>query len=214
MAWQCTPKAEKTKETMVSRILYENTRLGEVEDKLSSLALEVQALKAQAHSKNNATQSGKAPNSDKKKKINDLKKRTKCAICKEKGHWARECPNKSKNVSGAQPKTLTMEAGYICDVSSFYSKTTNNDEDIWLADSGASMHMSFRKDFFSSINPLTEARHVKIADDKTLPVTGMGTVIINEKINGSIIERELQNVLLVPQLNKVGLEYQLSTNKL
>ncbi|CAK9832648.1 Retrovirus-related Pol polyprotein from transposon TNT 1-94 [Anthophora retusa] len=204
MAWQSTPKAEKTKETMVNRILYENTRLGEVEDKLSSLALEVQALKVQAHMKSNSMQSGRERKPDKKKKIEELKKRTKCAICKEKGHWARECPNKnrSKNVSGAQPKTLSIESGYISDVSAFYSKTTSNDEDIWLADSGASMHMTFRKDFFTSVNLLNEARHVKIADDKILPVTGIGTVIISEQVNGKAIERELQNVLLVPQLRR------------
>ncbi|CAK9811716.1 Retrovirus-related Pol polyprotein from transposon TNT 1-94 [Anthophora quadrimaculata] len=197
MAWQSTPKAEKTKETMVSRILYENTRLGEVEDKLSSLALEVQALKAQTHTKTNAVQSGRARKPDNKRKIEELKKRTKCAICKEKGHWARECPNKSgrKNVSGAQPKALLVESGYISDVSAFYSKTTSNDEDIWLADSGASMHMTFRKDFFASVNLLNETRHVKIADDKILPVTGIGTVVISEQVNGKVIERELQTYL-------------------
>ena len=35
------------------------------------------------------------------RRIEDLKKRTKCAICKLKGHWKRECPKRGDNVVSA-----------------------------------------------------------------------------------------------------------------
>jgi hypothetical protein len=65
--------------------------------------------------------------------IDDLKRRTKCSICKEKGHWWKECPNKHKfpnaakgktsndaqstvNVSSTEPDTraLAIQSGHYC----------------------------------------------------------------------------------------------------
>nr|CAD7444668.1 unnamed protein product [Timema bartmani] len=38
--------------------------------------------------------------------------------------------------------------------SSFFSGTTEEDKSVWLADSGASLHMTFRRDFFSELRPV------------------------------------------------------------
>ena len=62
------------------------------------------------------------------------------------------------------------------------------------------MHMTFKKEFFTSLNPLGGTRYVKIADNKTLLAAESGTVVISEEVSGRFIERELQNVLLVPEL--------------
>ena len=42
--------------------------------------------------------------------IKELISRTRCRICREKGHWARECPNKGKQVprDGEEVKTLSV----------------------------------------------------------------------------------------------------------
>ena len=64
------------------------------------------------------------------------------------------------------------------------------------------MHMTYRSDFFSSLEAVTEDHFVKVADDKILAVTGKGTIIIQEEIRGSLQERELKNVLLVPGLKR------------
>ena len=47
-----------------------------------------------------------------------------------------------------------------------------------------------------------EEHFVKIADDKILPATGIGNITILDDIDGQIQEREMQNVLLVPGLNR------------
>lgn len=201
MAWECTPAEEQKKNNLVARLLREDKRLCEVEESTESLALQIEALKLKLNSQNPTSTKSKAGKVNGKKSIEELKKRTKCAACKQKGHWARECPSKKNNNtdSGASSYIAT---GYICDVSAFYSKTTDRDEDIWLADSGASKHMTFRKDFFTSLNPVSEFRYVKIADDKLLPTEGSGTVVITERVNGKLVERELQNVLFVPQMRR------------
>ena len=203
MAWESTPKTERKKDTLINRIIHEDKRLCDAEDKLSSQALQVQALQIQ--SRRNDTQSGRAPKYDNKKRVENWKKRTKCAICKEKGHWAKECPKRGgnkKSDSAQQSAFSSTASAFTSDVSAFYLKTTDSDENIWLADSGASMHMTFRKEFFTFLNPLAGTRYVKIAGNKILLAAGMGTVVISEQVSGKFIERELQNVLLVPELRR------------
>lgn len=69
--------------------------------------------------------------------------------------------------------------------------TTEDVQNFWLADSGASMHMTFRKDFFMELRAPKENHFDKIADDKMLPIVGTGTVKISEKMMGKHMEREM-----------------------
>ena len=94
MAWECTPEAGRKLDKLISRLIREDMRLCETEESASSLALQTQALSL----KKNNNQPGKFTKFDHKKRIENLKKKTKCAACKEKGHWARECPSKSLHI--------------------------------------------------------------------------------------------------------------------
>ena len=51
-------------------------------------------------------------------------------------------------------------------------------------------------------NPLGGTRYVKIAEKKSLLAAGTGTVVISKQVNEKFIERELQNVLVVPELRR------------
>lgn len=136
MAWECTPKAERKKDALIARLLREDKRLAGAEE-ASSLALQIQALELKKNGQ------GKPYRKDtrEKRKIEGLKKRTKCAYRKEKGHWVRECPKRAENEkSGGVQHTVSA---FISDVTAFYLNTTEDDENLWLADSGASMHMTF-----------------------------------------------------------------------
>lgn len=104
----------------------------------------------------------------------------------------REC---SRKAASKQDSDAYLASAYVCDVSAFYSRTSDSDQNIWLADSGASMHMTYRREYFSSLQPVKEISSVKIANNKILPVTGIGIVVICEEINGRQQERELRNVL-------------------
>lgn len=180
--WECTPAAEKTKPNLIRRLIKEDRWLAE--DEVSTLALHVQKTSL----KNDASKKKRS-----KKDIEELKKRTRCGVCKEKGHWARECPNK--------PGTSVKHApAFVCDVVATYKCTDALDKDVWIADSGAGMHMSFRKDFFSVLQTNQRGHMVKIADDRTIPAAGIGTVKIREELEGVVYERELQDVLYVPEL--------------
>lgn len=203
MAWECTPKAERKKENLISRLLREDKRLTGVEDSVSTLALQVNSLKFKEtlNSKSTKKEENKKQALSKNKKIEALKKRTKCAYCEEKGHWVRECP-KAANDKKENSNDSKMTTAYITETIALYSENSEKNDDFWIADTGASRHMTYRKDFFTHFEPVKEKHFVVIADDKVLTTQGAGTVLIQEEINGKTIERELRDVLFVPELRR------------
>ena len=71
-----------------------------------------------------------------KQKIDELKKKTKCAKCGKIGHWARECRSKQpqqqwQQTSGRQPGKASM----------LKQEHEYNGVDCWYSDSGASQHI-------------------------------------------------------------------------
>lgn len=183
MAWDCTPEAERKKVNLIARLIREDKRLSGNEENVTELAFQVQKTSLETRS----------TKEQRKRNIQDLKKRTKCAICKEKGHWARECPKK-KNGSEA--------AAYVSDVIASFSSTCDEDSEVWIADSGASMHMTYNNEYFVYLEAPAEEYLVKVADDKILKASGKGTIKIQENIHGRLQERELRNVLFVPDLKR------------
>lgn len=187
IAWDCTPEAERTKNNLIARLLKEDKRLSENEEDMSALALQVQR-----------TYVGEASTKpSKKQRIQELKKRTKCAYCKEKGHWVRECSKKKR-----ENKDSTNASAYVGDVATNFSNNFLDDSDVWIADSGASMHMTYQKEYFTHLENLPQPYSVRVADNKDLTATGKGTILIEETVNGRFIQRELRDVLLVPNLKR------------
>lgn len=187
IAWDCTPEAEKKKNNLIARLIKEDKRSSE--DEVTKLALHVQKTSLKTSKKDVS-----------KKRIEDLKKRTKCAICKEKGHWARECPEKCNKLRSEL--TTNNKLAYVCDIVATYSCTSDNDGDVWLADTGASMHMTFKREYFSSLRENIKNYTVKVADDRLILASGVGTIKIEETVDGQRFEREMQNVLFVPELKR------------
>lgn len=196
MAWECTPLADRKKDNLTARILKEEKRLNETDASMNALALQINTL-------NVKKRDGKGKEK-KKKNIEELKKNTKCNFCHIKGHWYRECPKRKAKKSTEEKNGEKSDdvSTYICDVSLFYSSTSESDADVWIADSGASMHMTSRRDLFSEFFEDSEFGFVKVADNKVLPTAGIGTVEIQVVLNGKVFDRRLSKVLYVPGLKR------------
>lgn len=142
---------------------------------------------------------------DKKGKmsIDKLKQNTKCNLCNEKGHWKRECPKRkdtNKNRSGnssenKRPNEMAFSAVISDVVSAKYS-------DVWLADSGASKHMTSRKEWFSDLKIIEDDRYVTIANDERLPIRGYGKIHLEAWCNDEWLAMRLENVQYVPELKQ------------
>ena len=114
----------------------------------------------------------------------------------------RECSNKESKSDNKQHASSFIAEAYIKDVSVFYSKTSDSDEDIWLADSGASMHMTYRQEWFTTLDALSDIDYVKVADNKVLRAAGKEAIVICEQVQGKTFIRELRNVLPVSELKR------------
>ena len=109
MAWECTTQADRKKENLTARILREDKRLTETEEATSSLALQANALRI-----TNKQKDYRGTQQRKKKKLEELKKKTKCNYCHEKGHWALECKKRQANQKNHTGKEEKTEGEKIC----------------------------------------------------------------------------------------------------
>lgn len=79
---------------------------------------------------------------------------------------------------------VVEDSSYFSDISAHVSEFTDTDKYVWFVNLGASMHMTFRKDFFVSLQPL-QGDHFVIIANKILPAVGLETVIICETFGSS-----------------------------
>nr|CAD7197384.1 unnamed protein product [Timema douglasi] len=208
MAWECTAKDERKKENLIARIIREDKRLTSMEEESSSLALQVKALQLKLDKQEKMSSNYQKVNDSKdklkknSKSIEELKRKHPCKYCNELGHWYRECEKRMADEGKGRKMSDDSASAYVCDISAFFSETTDEDKSVWLADSGASLHMTFRRDFFSELRPVGKIKLVQIASDMMLPVAGIGTIYILAEVHGKKVNRKLTNVLLVPDLKR------------
>lgn len=178
----------------------------ELENLLPRLRLEEDQLKkADNDEVTEAAFHVKSKGSGRKEKmsIDELKKNTKCNHCKEKGHWRRECPKRKesghKQADGSADKKKTGEMAFSAVISDVVSAKYN---DVWLADSGASKHMTSRKEWFDELKMIEDGSYVTIANDERLTIRGYGTIHMNAWCNDEWHSLRLENVQYVPGLKQ------------
>lgn len=125
----------------------------------------------------------------KTKKKPDAKKGYRCYNCNKYGHKAADCR------ANKQQKYNNKQVGF-CTV--FATGAINSNK--WYVDSGASMHMTMKKDWFIDIKK-SNVEEVFVASKHKLDVHGVGDVKINiNNNNGDCLDVTVHNVLYVPGL--------------
>ena len=120
----------------------------------------------------------------------------KCYFCKKVGHIARNCwlkkrGPKNENRHGADQSGVLLNIEEILNI---------RNEDTWIADSGASYHMSSRRDWFSYFEECSAV--MSLADKSTMEVKGTGQINIEMYVNGRWETGHLQNVKFIPGLSR------------
>ena len=177
-AWESTHVENQTLNNLTARLMMEESRMETVRSSECSEAL-------YANKKNSAKQWKK----------NKAKKTGKCFLCKENGHWKSECPKRLNE------KHLNKKKG-----DAFISETLNStvidEDDCWYLDSGASDHMSKRKEWFVNYTKFYEPMPVRIGNGDRIYAYGKGDInIIAYNNNECIMEKHLSNVLYVPEIH-------------
>ncbi|WVY91413.1 hypothetical protein V8G54_036927 [Vigna mungo] len=142
-------------------------------------------------------------NIPRKQYTKEEKKNMECFVCRKKGHLSYECwfNKNAQNKKGHNRKAHVVEeeeseSEPLILMVATNTEDTGTTQNIWYVDSGCSNHMTYNRSWLSNLDE-TKKSKVRVADNNTLKVEGIGSVKIKCR-NG--LHATLENVLLVPEM--------------
>ena len=210
-AWSNIDPTEQKLHVFCERLIKEERRISTKETEVSALAV----TRPQGQNKGDKGHEKPAQQNQGKQKSKIV-----CFNCNREGHYARNCRQKRQGHRGKQTfkSTDSFAQAFVATTSAVFGAgavpqanaatcreklevARGDTSDIWLSDSGASRHMSFRKDWFTDLTPCALA-HVMLGDGTPCEVRGTGIVHMERLVNGKWIPGRIENVLYVPDLKK------------
>lgn len=189
-AWDSYDESKQTFDNLTARLLKEEQRLTQTEDMATAFAA------VNIKGKQSKSASATSKKSDKKNESHN-KRHIECFYCKKKGHYKSECRARL-----AKQKQASDERNVVAMCVEMKNLSQTNSEDEWLADSGASKHMSHRREWFTVLDKSAGDSFVQIGDNSRLRVEGRGSICVQALVNGKWEPRTLVDVLFVPELKK------------
>lgn len=203
-AWDSVPADQQTILKLQERLITEEKRLNEMDEAPNVMA----ATSSQGWKKEHT--------STKKKNPNNLNSRGKftCWTCGKEGHLSRNCRSKKKKSNEqikGRPNVDNVNAFVVTDGKSrekvppdevICESMLNADiDDVWITDSGASRHITFRREWFSEFR---ECHNIEISlgDNAKCQAKGIGSVRIKKYVNGRWEDGRIDDVLYVPKIRK------------
>lgn len=123
--------------------------------------------------------------------IEEKKKLTRCNICRKKGHWAYECPDKEPKDENGKPR-----ANVIFVLATLDQRV----KDKWVADTGATSHICHHKEWFKNLEIFDKPEKCAVGDGYEVEVIGSGQIEIEMENGKEVTTGTLDKVLYVPSI--------------
>ncbi|CAD7080035.1 unnamed protein product [Hermetia illucens] len=206
--WDRVSEERQTLDNLLERLLKEERRL-ESDDDIT------RALAAFSLGGNKKKKFAANQNKNMKENRENRNESVECFYCKRKGHLARDCRKKKRDTDNANenPRKCTFVASTREHKQlQGKSETVPNSEvverlmavdtsDVWITDSGASRHITYRWDWYSEFES-SSGESISLGGNGVCEVTGTCTVLIDRLVNGKWCKARIENVLYVPKIRK------------
>lgn len=177
--WESTAADGRTLEKLTARLMTEESRFS--------------TPSTSSHGESSAMAAKKSLNTHQyKKSVQKSKPTGRCFTCNEHGHYKHDCP-KRKNSHSA-----VVSAEDVCDAFTSFAGYSYS-ESKWFLDSGASDHMSHRRDWFSNLKH-TQPTPIRVGNGEVIYAKGCGDIDISAFDGVCWNKKRLLNVLYVPDI--------------
>ncbi|KAE8667838.1 hypothetical protein F3Y22_tig00112368pilonHSYRG00011 [Hibiscus syriacus] len=190
---------------VAAAVLQEENRCKNKED----IQVNLQQAEALATMRGRSTECGQSSSHKHGGSKSRSKKNLKCYNCGKKGHLKKDCwsLNKNSNPQGNTANTSDDGDALCCEALTTV-KGRKRYADIWLIDSGATYHMTSRREWFHHYEPVSGGS-VYSCNDYALEIIGVGTIKL--KMYDGII-KVVRDVRHVKGLKKNLLSYRFLDN--
>ena len=198
--WESVSRRERTLEYLLERLTMIELRVSQRQETGRQSGLS--ALVAEGQVRHFKSGNDKRYGNRQAKHYNAKKKdysKVQCYACKEYGHTKYKCTkrpvdNKSSEHVDTKKKEIALFGEALM--------SDAVDYDIWVADSGATHHMTRSHEYFSSYNVFSEPKPVITGNQKIMLAYGSGDIIIEAQIAGVWSRHYLKDVWYTPEVVK------------
>ncbi|KAK9146344.1 hypothetical protein Sjap_006247 [Stephania japonica] len=127
------------------------------------------------------------------------KKNFKCHNCGKKGHLKKDCWSLKNSDPQGNVASTSNDGATLCCEAATTTKSRKRFSDVWIIDSGATYHMTSRREWFHHYEPILGGS-VYSCNDHALKVIGIGTIML--KMYDGMLVRTIQEVRHVEGLKK------------
>ncbi|GJR87113.1 gag-pol polyprotein [Tanacetum coccineum] len=193
---------------VAASILEEENRRNNREDRQTS-SRQVEAL---AVTRGRSMESGSSGShnhgkSEKGKKKNKFK----CFKCGKPGHFKKDCRGSNTSNPQGNVASTSDDGNALCCEAAVANEGRKRFADVWLFDTGATFHMTARREWFHQYKPISEGGSMYSCNDYELKIIGIGSVMVKMH-DGTVrtirdvrhVEGLKKNLLSLGQLDDLG----------
>ncbi|KAG5874235.1 hypothetical protein JTB14_012848 [Gonioctena quinquepunctata] len=189
-AWESVAKQQRTIQLLRERLCTVEMRLQEREENS-----DLSSKTAFVASNNFREQCVSIPSISNKNYNKKKRFLLKCYRCGLRGHLKRDCMKEAKQKSEA---SSTQGSAFVSDA----FPLNLHPNDIWIADSGATQHMTMHRNCFSTFENFQYPQSVLIGNGQSMKASGRGNIDVEMHVGGKWVRNYLQDVWFVPEAKK------------